>query len=84
MTHEPAPTTWGLVAEFETADGLIEATKTAKAAGYNRMDGYSPYQRSVPRASGGGPSRTSFTMSTGATPPTNVQAVTSVSARRRA
>ena len=43
MTHEPAPTTWGLVAEFETADGLIEATKTAKAAGYNRMDGYSPY-----------------------------------------
>jgi len=43
VTHDETPQTWGLVAEFESADGLIAATKAAKAAGYNRMDGYSPY-----------------------------------------
>lgn len=43
MTHDPAPTTWGLLAEFTTADDLIAATKAAKAAGYDRMDGYTPY-----------------------------------------
>ncbi|HEY2785666.1 MAG TPA: DUF3341 domain-containing protein [Fimbriiglobus sp.] len=43
MTPDETPVAWGLLAEFETADRLIEATKAAKAAGYNRMDGYSPY-----------------------------------------
>ena len=35
--------TWGLLAEFETADQLIAATRRAREAGYTRMDGYSPY-----------------------------------------
>jgi hypothetical protein len=43
VTHDETPQAWGLVAEFDSADGLIAATKAAKAAGYNRMDGYSPY-----------------------------------------
>ncbi|MGL4424159.1 MAG: DUF3341 domain-containing protein [Gemmataceae bacterium] len=34
---------WGLLAEFETADQLILATRRAREAGYTRMDGYSPY-----------------------------------------
>lgn len=34
---------WGLLAEFENADGLIQATRKAREAGYTRMDGYSPY-----------------------------------------
>jgi hypothetical protein len=37
------PTTWGVLAEFETGDELIAATKAAREAGYTRMDGYSPY-----------------------------------------
>lgn len=44
MTHEhDGPATYGLMAEFEKADDLIAATRAAKAAGYNQMDGYSPY-----------------------------------------
>jgi hypothetical protein len=31
------------MAEFKTADELIEATRKAAEAGYTRMDGYSPY-----------------------------------------
>jgi hypothetical protein len=43
-----APTTdtetpYGLLAEFETADGLIHATEAAAKEGYSVMDGYSPY-----------------------------------------
>ena len=34
---------WGLLAEFETGDQLIAATRKAREAGYTRMDGYSPY-----------------------------------------
>ena len=37
------PAIYGLMAEFETADGLIHATQKAAGAGYTRMDGYSPY-----------------------------------------
>jgi hypothetical protein len=32
-----------VLAEFETADALIAATRAAREAGYRRMDGYSPY-----------------------------------------
>lgn len=38
-----APAVYGLMAEYETADGLIAATKAAREAGYTQMDGYSPY-----------------------------------------
>lgn len=33
----------GLLAEFEKADGLIEAARRARAAGYTRVDAYTPY-----------------------------------------
>lgn len=35
--------TWGLLAEFDTADALIAATRRARESGYTKMDGYSPY-----------------------------------------
>jgi hypothetical protein len=41
---EPAaPTVFGLLAEFKTGDEMAAALRKAKAAGYSRMDGYSPY-----------------------------------------
>lgn len=44
MAHtEVEDPTYGLLAEFETADQLIGATKKANEAGYRRMDGFSPY-----------------------------------------
>jgi len=39
--HEPA--THGLLAMFETADGMTHAVEKAAAAGYTRMDCFSPY-----------------------------------------
>ncbi len=42
-TNEIAPETWGILAEFTDADALIAATRSARLAGYTRMDGYSPY-----------------------------------------
>ncbi len=33
----------GIIAEFETAQELVEATKKAYEAGYRKMDAYSPY-----------------------------------------
>ena len=33
----------GLVAEFVTPDGLVKACRKAHAAGYRRMDAYTPY-----------------------------------------
>ena len=44
--HHPddaMPALHGLMAEFDTADGLIHATQKAAAEGYTVMDGYSPY-----------------------------------------
>jgi hypothetical protein len=38
-----APALHGVMAEFQTADELIAATRKARQAGYSRMDGYSPY-----------------------------------------
>jgi hypothetical protein len=40
---DPSAGLYGLMAEFETADQLVAATRRAKEAGYDRMDGYSPY-----------------------------------------
>ncbi len=43
--HDPdaPPPVYGVMAEFDTADKLVEATRKAREAGYTRMDGYSPY-----------------------------------------
>src|SRR6185369_13606987 len=43
MSHEAdAPTVFGLMAEFETPDGLVTATEKARLEGYRKMDAYSP------------------------------------------
>jgi hypothetical protein len=43
MSHEAdAPTVFGLMAEFETPDGLIAATEKARLEGYRKMDAYTP------------------------------------------
>jgi hypothetical protein len=42
-TTHSAPAVYGLLAEFETADALVHATRKATKAGYTRLDGYSPY-----------------------------------------
>ena len=43
MSHEvEAPTVFGLMAEFETPDGLVAATEKARLEGYRKMDAYSP------------------------------------------
>ena len=34
---------WGLMAEFETPDELLEATRRAHEYGYRNMDAYSPF-----------------------------------------
>lgn len=43
MSHAVAPALYGLVAEFETPTDLVVAAKEAYAAGYRKMDAYSPY-----------------------------------------
>lgn len=35
---------YGLIAEFETPESLLEATRKVYQAGYREMDAYSPYQ----------------------------------------
>ena len=42
-TQDDGTAVYGLLAEFDTADGLIDATRAAAKEGYTRMDGYSPY-----------------------------------------
>lgn len=34
---------WGLMAEFATADALLEAARRVRAAGYTRAEAYSPF-----------------------------------------
>jgi Protein of unknown function (DUF3341) len=44
MTHRAtAPAIYGLLAEFDTASDLVHATRAAYAAGYRKMDAYSPF-----------------------------------------
>ena len=45
-THDavdPQHGLYGVMAEYDSADALIAATRKAKADGWVRMDGYSPY-----------------------------------------
>ncbi len=39
----PSTPYYGLMAEFETAEQILEATRRARAAGYSEMDAYTPY-----------------------------------------
>jgi hypothetical protein len=43
MTHDDAGPPWGLMAEFATADALLAAARGARAAGYTRVEAYSPF-----------------------------------------
>ena len=44
MSHaQLSPPIYGLLAEFETPTDLVNATKAAYAAGYRKMDAYSPF-----------------------------------------
>jgi hypothetical protein len=42
MTTKPSAT-YGLLAEFDDPTSLVAATRKARAAGYRRMDAYSPF-----------------------------------------
>lgn len=39
----PAPLAYGLLAQFDTADKMVDAARKANEAGYTRMDCFSPY-----------------------------------------
>ena len=39
----PTPGVFGLLAEFDTAEALVEAAREAKAAGYAQIEGFSPF-----------------------------------------
>jgi hypothetical protein len=44
MDHgAPAPSLYGLMAEFNSPESLVAAAEKAHAAGYRKMDGYVPY-----------------------------------------
>lgn len=34
---------YGLMAEYDTADAIVEAAKSARAAGFTKMDGFTPF-----------------------------------------
>ncbi len=37
------PGLYGLMAEFDTAEGIVKASRAVHAAGYRRLDAYTPY-----------------------------------------
>ena len=44
MNHAPlSPAIYGILAEFDSSTDLVYATKAAYAAGYRKMDAYSPF-----------------------------------------
>jgi hypothetical protein len=44
MAHvETSPGLYGLMAEFDSAEALVEAARRTRAAGYSKADGYSPF-----------------------------------------
>ena len=42
MQHEEESTLYGLMAEFDNPDALLDAAKKTFAEGYRKIDGYSP------------------------------------------
>ncbi len=42
-TSQPTPPLYGLLAEFEQGEGLLLAVQAAYAAGYRKMNGYTPF-----------------------------------------
>ena len=42
-TEKPLPPYFGLMAEFETEEAFIQATRKTREEGYQKMDAYSPY-----------------------------------------
>lgn len=43
MQTESSPKVFGILAEFETPDALVDAVRKARSAGYAKMDAYTPY-----------------------------------------
>ena len=44
MSHaQLSPAIYGILAEFDSSTDLVYATKAAYAAGYRKMDAYSPF-----------------------------------------
>lgn len=43
QSNKDASSIYGLMAEFENADDLVEATRRAHAEGYREIDAYSPF-----------------------------------------
>ena len=43
MNHEPRPPIYGLMAEFENPQDLVNAARQARAEGYRKMDAYTPF-----------------------------------------
>jgi Protein of unknown function (DUF3341) len=43
MTTTPTSAPWGLLAEFASAEALLEAARAARAAGYARAEAYAPF-----------------------------------------
>jgi hypothetical protein len=43
VKHALTPPIYGLMAEFESSTELVHATESAYAAGYRKMDAYSPF-----------------------------------------
>jgi hypothetical protein len=43
LGHDPRPPVYGLMAEFPSAEALIEAAHQVHAAGYEKVDAFTPY-----------------------------------------
>lgn len=43
MKHQDRPAVFGMMAEFDSAQALVDATQAAVRAGWTKMDAYSPF-----------------------------------------